>query len=207
MTNIVNDTFFKKRCIVNIKTNCWEWQGYVNKQGYGTMSYHGTSGKLVHRVVYKAIIGDIPDNLIIRHKCDNKKCCNPDHLEIGTQKDNANDRQTRSNIVTSKLTIQVRKLKTIKERINFYLTYTVKNNDCFISNILTPVNGGYYRVSFQLKNYYLHRLILADKLNKEYADIDVTRHICNNKSCINPEHLIEGSAKDNALDYEKTKVK
>lgn len=66
---------------------CWEWVGYKNKDGYGRMKvdykmYH------VHRIVYELTYGPIPDGLLICHRCNNRSCCNPNHLYLGTQKDN-----------------------------------------------------------------------------------------------------------------------
>ncbi|WP_165365573.1 HNH endonuclease [Bacillus albus] len=43
------------------------------------------------RFIYKECFGEIPDDLMVRHKCDNPKCINPEHLELGTQQDNVND--------------------------------------------------------------------------------------------------------------------
>ena len=57
----------------------------------GDWSYVG------HRVSYFLRNGDIPDGMVIRHKCDNKICTNPEHLEIGTPSDNAKDFQKRRN--------------------------------------------------------------------------------------------------------------
>ena len=45
----------------------------------------------VHRYVYMDIHGELPSDIVVRHKCDNRACCNPDHLESGTRKDNARD--------------------------------------------------------------------------------------------------------------------
>jgi hypothetical protein len=48
-----------------------------------------------HRVAYILSKGEIPEKQLVRHKCDNNKCINPDHLELGTHQDNMNDRMVR----------------------------------------------------------------------------------------------------------------
>ena len=67
-------------------TGCWEWQGNKSTDGYGCWS-----GKRVHRCLYSVQHGPIPDGLIIMHRCDNRSCCNPAHLELGTVADNNKD--------------------------------------------------------------------------------------------------------------------
>lgn len=52
---------------------------------------HNWKSILLHRLVYEECFGEIPEGLIVRHKCDNRKCINPEHLEIGTHKDNSSD--------------------------------------------------------------------------------------------------------------------
>lgn len=49
----------------------------------------------VHRLAYAATYGGIPAGLIVRHKCDNGRCINPAHLEVGTQADNVQDMVSR----------------------------------------------------------------------------------------------------------------
>lgn len=73
-----------------IKINdCWEWQGSYRGQ-YGTISYQGKS-KSTHRASYLIFKGEIKKGLCVLHRCDNPKCCNPDHLFLGTSKENTQD--------------------------------------------------------------------------------------------------------------------
>jgi len=78
-----------------LKTDgCWGWSGSVDGHGYGTLSNRmGSkySPEKLHRVSYEKYFGKIPEGFYICHKCDNPICSNPDHLFIGTQKDNMKD--------------------------------------------------------------------------------------------------------------------
>ena len=68
---------------------CWGWTAYKNK-GYG---YIKIDGKMIraHRYSWELINGPIPDGLMVRHKC-RGLCVNPEHLELGTNKENQLDR-------------------------------------------------------------------------------------------------------------------
>lgn len=70
-------------------SGCWEWAG-TRHNGYGRFA-----GVAAHRLAYETWVGHIPDGLLIRHKCDNPPCINPEHLETGTDQDNMDDRQKR----------------------------------------------------------------------------------------------------------------
>jgi hypothetical protein len=58
--------------------------------GYYHIRIHGKR-KLMHRHVYEEMYGEISKGLYVRHKCDNPRCINPEHLEVGTPKDNSKD--------------------------------------------------------------------------------------------------------------------
>jgi len=69
---------------------CWEWKRSKNIYGYGTMRVNGKT-VLSHRLSYSLFNGNIPEGLLVCHKCDNAGCINPDHLFVGTQTDNMTD--------------------------------------------------------------------------------------------------------------------
>ena len=71
-------------------TECWNWIGHLD-DGYGRISYNGHTEK-VHRLMYAWLVEPIPVGgscLQIDHKkCDNRRCCNPVHLQLTTQQVN-----------------------------------------------------------------------------------------------------------------------
>jgi len=67
--------------------DCWEWTGCIHSAGYGMTSVNRKTS-LVHRVVWEALVGPIPKKLQIDHLCRNRKCCNPDHLDLVTTGEN-----------------------------------------------------------------------------------------------------------------------
>jgi hypothetical protein len=79
---------------VNQTDTCWLWTGPVNNGGYGKF---WLSGRTVgaHRLAYTLANGPIPPGLVVRHTCDVPACVNPEHLLVGTQQDNENDKIAR----------------------------------------------------------------------------------------------------------------
>ncbi len=94
----------KERLMQRIKKNekgCWEWQGSIAKGRY-PYGFISTSDGLqnTHRVAWKLFRGSIPRGMLVCHTCDNPRCCNPDHLFVGTQKDNLDDRKRKGRTLT-----------------------------------------------------------------------------------------------------------
>lgn len=72
------------------KTECWPWLAGKSHYGYGLFRLR-QRGINAHRFAYILAHGEIPRGLIVCHHCDNPPCCNPSHLFVGTNKDNAQD--------------------------------------------------------------------------------------------------------------------
>ena len=95
---------------VNVKGNsdCWELQGHT-VFGYGSIAIGSKSKKTykqfrAHRLAYIYANGEIHDeSLVVMHICDNRKCCNPNHLQLGTQKENMQDMVRKGRSGTYKL--------------------------------------------------------------------------------------------------------
>lgn len=134
-----------------IKSTCINWIFSKNKKGYGTIckTLYGERFWLAHRYAYRKYIGEIPEGMCVLHKCDNPGCVNPKHLWIGTDLDNARDRNSKGrqadrrgeNNIKAKFTneqvLKIRELYKTKEYSHRGLARMFEVTRSTITNILT----------------------------------------------------------------------
>lgn len=96
--NLLKERLYSR--VNKTENGCWEFVGAL-RSGYGAIKF---KNKIMgtHRVSYELSYGDIPEGFLVCHKCDNRKCINPDHLFLGTHKDNMQDCLVKGRMVIDK---------------------------------------------------------------------------------------------------------
>jgi hypothetical protein len=123
----VEEKFSSKILVVD---DCWEWQGKLDRYGYGVFKIGNQSYK-AHRYSYELYNGTFDKHLHVLHKCDNPKCVNPAHLFLGTNQDNIQDKisKGRSKINNRRLTnaekVNILKLLEVKSKKDVAKTFNI----------------------------------------------------------------------------------
>jgi hypothetical protein len=178
----------------------------TDSRGVCQIGVNGTY-KLSHRAVYEHFYGQIPAGLVVRHKCDNGGCINPEHLELGTVADNNRDKIERGRI-------RVNKIEYVEPDMSFTVnpndpckrTLDVKidrNTGCWNVVNRVPKATGYFKVGYGYKDVHAHRF-MYERFHGTIPEGYVVRHKCNNRSCVAPHHLTIGTQKDNVDDMVKS---
>lgn len=115
-------------CRVKKTSGCWLWIGFVNRWNYGR--FRGFKGKhtLAHRFSWMIHKGPIPEGLLVLHRCDNPPCVNPDHLFLGTNADNCDDRDRKWRLdhkLSERQILQIRFLKGILTQVEIARLFNI----------------------------------------------------------------------------------
>ena len=130
------------------KNECWNWKGTLNgkpKRKYGTFYLYGKT-RLAHRIAYaihtnnrnilehnKSYHKDNNNFKCICHSCDNTKCCNPNHLFIGNNQDNINDKISKNRQQRMRGSLNGHSKLTEKEVLKIRKEYIPRKNGGIIS--------------------------------------------------------------------------
>lgn len=97
---VLSPEWIARRIRIDERTGCWHWTMGKSKGGYGKFGSNNGPTVIAHRAFYEHFVGPIPEGLLALHKCDihvppgdtsYRSCCNPEHLFVGTELDNARD--------------------------------------------------------------------------------------------------------------------
>jgi len=140
---------------VNKTKTCWLWTASKTNTGYGTLG-RKTRRYLAHRYSWIIHNGEIPNGMCVCHHCDTPLCVNPEHLFLGTQKDNMKDaskkgrvegngNQYGENCGTSKLVENdIRNIKKCREE-GMLLREIADIYNIHLSNVSYIVNGNTWK--------------------------------------------------------------
>ncbi len=105
---------------------CWEWTGARDRDGYGQTRI-GMKRVKAHRKAWEILHGPIPAGLHVLHRCDNPPCVRPDHLWIGTERDNQHDKWAKGRgVLRHGLKFSPEQIRDIRIR---YATGTIRQRD------------------------------------------------------------------------------
>ena len=118
---LIEDRFWEK---VDKKgeNECWEWGAYIHHSGYGHIQI-GRNSYRAHRISWELNVGEIPEGMCVLHTCDNRICVNPNHLFLGTYKDNAVDRDKKKRGVIPDNSGENHGMSKLKEEDIFKIRY------------------------------------------------------------------------------------
>lgn len=148
----------------------------IARQQSGYYLYNRDGHTKLHRYLYSQKYGEIPPFHVLTHSCHNLYCVNLDHIKCVHRDE-------------------------VRHRFHLFdgLEYSVNENGCWICTSNKPDHSGYPLISRSGWRGSAHRYIYMQLYGWLPSEI-LVRHLCNNRMCINPDHLECGSVKDNAAD-------
>ncbi len=181
----------RDRFMTNVRkdpeTKCWNWTASL-QNGYGITGLDGRTVR-AHRASYILFKGPIPPGALIRHRCHNRKCVNPEHLIPGTHQENMDDRKGRP--------LNIKKpMKPIRGSAEARFMVKVQKDPmsgCWLwTGSFRQGYGAFDGKWAHVESYKMFKGPIEKGL--------MVRHTCDVKECVNPDHLILGTHEDNMKD-------
>jgi hypothetical protein len=225
---------------------CWKWNRAVHKGvGYGQLTVNKEHWQ-AHRYVYWLCNPDWDYQKhsagIVTHDCDNRICCNPDHLRLGDKRSNAAEAVFRDRIDfqaiaqrrNKEVWATMRRLKSWDAKLNYLMSLCEPHPDAKQINgsacrTISPslkarTEAGYFRIQLGQAKCLMHVLIAMRREGIELTTDEAREytktanrsngkqvlHLCDNRDCLNPDHIHRGTIKDNmrqsAASRDETKI-
>ncbi len=169
---------------VDEESGCWMWRGYVVTTGYGVFALNDKK-YLVHRFIYKAVVGQIPDRLVLDHLCGVKLCVNPHHLEPVTLSENFRRACATS---TNSKRIAGRLSDFPIESVPAFNACLEEEGNCWIFRGYRSSSSSYGMFVLNGFRFPPHRLSYELSFGPISEGL-VVDHICHNTLCCRPSHL------------------
>lgn len=179
------ELFWAKVRISEDPDECQEWQGGFNAEKYPVVTWNGVSC-MAHRVAYELGIGPIPNSGFIRRTCGNRNCVNPKHLTLAPGGLPKGQEELENRAV-----------------VRFWRCVDKSDNEkgCWIWKGY-KTNGGYGLLHIGTRNIAAHRY--SYELNVGPLEPGkVICHKCDVPLCVNPEHLFQGTQRENIVDMHR----
>jgi len=156
------------RRITKLGNGCWMWNGSRAANGYGNIWAAGKTC-YTHRLAHELWVGPVPKGMWVLHRCGERACCNPRHLFTGR----------------ARVSLEERILRKVEKQ----------QNGCWIW--LGDSNQGYGQINLSGRKRTVHRVAYELWIEPIPEGLQI-QHLCDDRRCCNPAHLVAGTASETA---------